>query len=241
MTLLHIPVGLNLAVIRTFRRSPSYRNPMKLIHWTLHTCLFFSMLLMVNGQTDPRDQEFWNKKFSDPKTEFKREASPLLVDAIRGRRPGRALDLGMGEGRNTIYLAEQGWEATGVDISDVAIAQARTRAAKLQIRITAVVDDLTHYQLGSGQWDLIAAFYVHAWYTGTRPATPARLIAALKPGGLLVIEGFAGKEPFMFQPNELLRDFPSLRVLRYEDTEAEAEWAPGHPSHIIRFIAEKGR
>lgn len=94
---------------------------------------------------------------------------------------------------------------------------------------------------GKSQWDLIAAFYMHAWYNGTRPETPARLIGALKPGGLLVMEGFAGAEQFMFQSNELLRDFPDLRVLRYEDTEAEAEWALGHLSHVVRFIAEKTR
>lgn len=210
--------------------------------WILLAGFFLSMLLLVNGQTiDSRDQEFWNKKFSDPKTEFNRKPSPLLVDAIHGRRPGRALDLGMGEGRNTIYLAEQGWQATGVDLSDVAVAQARTRAARLHLTINAIVDDLTHYQPGVAQWDLIAAFYVHAWYNGTRPETPARLLAALRPGGLLVIEGFAGPERFMFQPNELLRDFPALRILRYEDTEAEAEWAPGHPSHIVRFIGERSR
>lgn len=204
--------------------------------------LFVSVLLLVNAQSvDRRDQEFWNKKFADPKTEFKREPSALLVDAIRGRSAGRALDLGMGEGRNTIYLAKQGWQTTGVDLSDVAVGQARARAAQLHVTINTAVDDLTHYDLGKGQWDLIAAFYVHAWYNSTRPETPARIVTALKPGGLLVIEGFAGNERFMFQPNELLRDFPTLRVLRYEDTEAEAEWAPGQLSHIVRFIAEKAR
>lgn len=217
------------------------RMPRNVRPWILRIGLFVSILLFVNGQTDPRDREFWNKKFSDPKTAFKRGASPLLAEAIHTRRPGQALDLGMGEGRNTIYLAEQGWQATGVDLSDVAVAQANTRAAQRHVKINAIVDDLSHYQLGNSQWDLIAAFYVHAWYNGTRPATPARLLAALKPGGVLVIEGFAGPEPFLFQPNELLRDFPSLRVIRYEDTEAEAEWAPGHASHIVRFIAEKSR
>jgi SAM-dependent methyltransferase len=147
----------------------------------------------------------------------------------------------MGEGRNTIYLAEQGWQATGVDLSDVAVTQARTRASQLHVTINAIVDDLTHYDPGKVQWDLIAAFYMHAWYNGTRPETPARLLAALKPGGLLVIEGFAGPEQFMFQPNELLCDFSDLRVLHYEDKEAEAEWASGHTSHIVRFIAEKTR
>ena len=74
---------------------------------------------------------------------------------------------------------------------------------------------------------------------GTILASPRRLVAALKPGGILVLEGFAGREKFMLQPNELLRDFSGLRVLRYEDTDDEAEWAPGHQSHIIRFVAEK--
>jgi len=148
---------------------PVYTHSM----WTLRTGLFFSILLLANGQTvDPRDQGFWNKKFADPKTGFKREPSPLLVDAIHGRRPGRALDLGMGEGRNTIYLAEQGRQSRGVDLSDVAVAQARTRASQLHMAITGIADDLTHYELGRGQWDLIAAFYMHAWYNGTRPEPP---------------------------------------------------------------------
>jgi SAM-dependent methyltransferase len=202
--------------------------------------LFFSIAILIDGQAvDQRDRDFWNTKFSDPGTQFSRGPSRLLAEAIRGRPPGQALDLGMGEGRNTIFLAQRGWQTTGVDLSDVAVAQASDRAAKIHVNIFAVIDDLDHYQLGKNKWDLIALFYMHAWYQGTRPASPQRLIAALKPGGLLVMEGFAGHEKFVFQPNELLRDFAGLEVLRYEDTDAEAEWAPGHQSHIIRFVAEK--
>jgi SAM-dependent methyltransferase len=188
-----------------------------------------------------RDRDFWNGKFSDPKTQFIREPSPLLTEAIRGRTPGRALDLGMGEGRNTIFLAQQGWDATGVDLSDVAVAQAKQRAAKLHVNFSAVIEDLDQYQFGAGKWDLIALFYVHAWYQGARPSSTERLGAALKPGGLLVMEGFAGDHKLMFQPNELLRDFAGLTILRYEDTEAEAEWAPGRRSHIIRLVAQKAK
>jgi len=154
-------------------------------------------------------------------------------------RQGDSHDLGMGEGRNTIFLAQQGWDATGIDISDVAVAQARQHAAKVHVNISAVTEDLDHYQLGTNKWDLIALFYMHAWYQGTRPSSAHRLVAALKPGGLLVIEGFARDQKFMFQPNELLRDFASLIILRYEDIEDEAEWAPGRGSHIIRLVAEK--
>jgi SAM-dependent methyltransferase len=202
--------------------------------------LFFSLLLLAKGQSvDQHDRDFWNGKFSDPQTQFNHQASRLLVDAIRGRTPGRALDLGMGEGRNAIFLAQQGWQVTGVDLSDVAVARAKTRAAQLHVNLTAIVDNLDHYAPGNSHWDLIALFYMHAWYHSAKPAVPQRLVAALKPGGLLVMEGFAGQDKFMFQPNELLRDFPDLRVLHYEDTDAEADWAPGQRSHIVRFVAEK--
>jgi SAM-dependent methyltransferase len=202
--------------------------------------VFLSIVILIHGQpADTRDRDFWNTKFSDPGTQFSRGPSRLLAEAIRNRPPGQALDLGMGEGRNTIFLAQRGWQATGVDLSDVAVAQARERAAKVHVKISAVIDDLDHYQLGKNKWDLIALFYMHAWYQGTRPGNPQRITAALKPGGVLVMEGFAGHEKFTFQPNELLRDFTGLRVLRYEETDAEAEWTPGHPSHIIRLVAEK--
>jgi hypothetical protein len=81
--------------------------------------------------------------------------------------------------------------------------------------------------------------YVHAWYHSAKPGCVQRIVEALKPGGLLVVEGFASNETYMFHSNELLRDFGDLRILRYEDLEGQADWAPGRKSHIIRLVAEK--
>lgn len=188
---------------------------------------------------DPDDRDFWNGKFSAPEAKFNHQPSGLLVEAVRDRKPGAALDLGMGEGRNAIYLAQQGWQVTGVDLSDVAVAQAREHAAKLGVKINTVIDGLDHYDFGETQWDLIVLFYMHVWYTDARPRSSQRIRAALKPGGLLAIEGFAGTETYQFHPNELLRDFADLTILRYEDVHSEADWAPGKRSHIIRLVAEK--
>lgn len=196
----------------------------------------------LNAQAiDPRDRDFWNGKYNDPKFAFNRQPSKLLVEAISGRHPGTAIDLGMGEGRNAVYLAQQGWRVTGVDLADAAVAQAKKHAAERGVPLDAVVDDLDHYDFGENRWDLITLFYMHAWYNGTRPGVTQRLRKALKPGGLLVVEGFARDEKFMFQPNELLRDFADLTVLRYEDVLGEADWSPGRKSHIIRFVAERPR
>ena len=180
------------------------------------------ILLPFTGQSagqsvDPDERNFWNNKFKGPNSEFNHQPSRLLVEAIRERKPGRALDLGMGEGRNAIYLAQRGWQVTGVDLSDVGVTQAKKHAAQVGVSLDAVLDGLDHYDFGRNRWDLIILFYMHAWYHEAKPRSPERLFDALKPGGLLVIEGFAGTEKFMFQPNELLRDFGKLRVLRYEE------------------------
>jgi len=205
----------------------------------------FGLLLLapalVRPQADDPDRRFWNRKFSDPQTQFRHEPSTLLVEAIRGRKPGAAIDLGMGQGRNALYLAAQGWRMTGVDLSDVAVAQAKEQAARLGLPLDALTDNVDHFDIGKERWDLIALFYMHAWYHGAKPSSTRRLKEALKPGGLLVVEGFAGEPDFMFHTNELLRDFADLRILRYEDTQAEAEWDPGRQSRVIRLIAEKSR
>jgi SAM-dependent methyltransferase len=202
--------------------------------------LLLCFAITAAGQAvDPRDRDFWNGKYNDPKFDFNHRPSRSLVEAIAGRHPGDAIDLGMGEGRNAIYLAQQGWQVTGVDLSDVGVAQAKKRAAELGVKLNTTVDDLDHYDIGRARWDLITLFYMHAWYHGGKPPVAQRLHAALKPGGLLVVEGFAGDEKFMFQTNELLRDFGDLKILRYEDVQEAADWAPGHKSHIIPMVAEK--
>lgn len=122
-------------------------------------CAFLIALLMSPQDVDPRDRDYWNRKFSDSNTPFNREPSQLLIEAIRDRRPGVAVDLGMGEGRNAIYLAQQGWQTTGVDLSDVAVTQAKRRALQIGVRLDTVIDDLDHFDLGRNRWDLIALFY----------------------------------------------------------------------------------
>src|SRR5687767_6379481 len=65
---------------------------------------------------NPRER--WNKEFERGTPTLRTAPSKLLIEVTQGRKRGTALDLGMGQGRNAIYLAGQGWEVTGVDISD---------------------------------------------------------------------------------------------------------------------------
>ena len=81
-----------------------------------------------------------------------------------GRKPGRALDVGMGQGRNAIYLAQQGWDVSGFDPADKAVALAQQEAKRLGVSLrTQIVGD-DEFDFGRNQWDLIVLSYV-----GVRP------------------------------------------------------------------------
>jgi hypothetical protein len=79
---------------------------------------------------------------------------------------------------------------------------------------------------------------MHAWFHESKRNVARLLADALKPGGLLVIEGYAGGKGD-YLANDLLRSFDSLRIVYYQDARDEADWAPGEKSRVVRFIAEK--
>lgn len=168
----------------------------------------------------------WNEAYSRPNPPLAGPPSAIVVEAVKGLRPGKALDFGMGLGRNALWLAEQGWEVTGIDISDVAVEKVKRAAAEKNLKVDAVLADVRQYDLGHDKWDLIVAANMHNLTVECAP----RLIAALKPGGLLVVEGFHADVrtatnfrvtvgiPPGHPTNQLLRLFDGLRILRYEDT-----------------------
>jgi hypothetical protein len=67
--------------------------------------------------------------------EFRTEPNRLLVEAVAQRTPGKALDVGMGQGRNALFLAAQGWSVTGFDVSEMGLARARRQRRRLGIRL----------------------------------------------------------------------------------------------------------
>jgi len=64
---------------------------------------------------------------------------------------GRALDVGMGDGRNAIFLAQRGWDVTGIDLSEVGVAKAKNRAVELGVNLNALVQDIDDFDFGAQQ------------------------------------------------------------------------------------------
>jgi 2-polyprenyl-3-methyl-5-hydroxy-6-metoxy-1,4-benzoquinol methylase len=119
--------------------------------------LAFEPLLAQNGIA-----EQYNAIYSDDGAQatFNHAPNAFLVEFAKTLKPGLALDVGMGQGRNTIYLAQQGWQVTGFDLSETGVKLAREQAAKLQVKVTAVVADAAAYDFGEARWDLILFSYV---------------------------------------------------------------------------------
>jgi SAM-dependent methyltransferase len=209
------------------------------MRWRLFAFFLSAAALVAQSSSTADRRSFWDNLFRSGEVSFNKDASKLLQYAVIDRKPGTAVDLGMGEGRNAVFLATKGWQVTGVDFSTEAVKQAKARAAAAHLPLDSVLEDLDVYEVGRAKWDLIALFYMHGWFHESKRDVPRLLVEGLKPGGLLVIEGYAGEDGTYYQTNELLRSFANLKIVYYEDVWDEADWAPGEKSHIVRFIAEK--
>lgn len=111
----------------------------------------------VKGGLDAARQE-WNAIYREGR-EFNPQPSKFLIEMAKGRKPGLALDIGMGQGRNALYLASQGWRVTGIDISDEGLRLARQAAADRKLTIEAINADAHSWDYGVEKWDLAVMIY----------------------------------------------------------------------------------
>jgi SAM-dependent methyltransferase len=197
--------------------------------------LFLAMSVasrVISQKRPPEDdtQSYWNKVYSADRPIFLQQPTALLVDAVKDRRPGKALDIGMGQGRNAIFLARQGWDVTGFDPSDEGVRQAQAQARKLGIPMHALVAREEAFDLGTAQWDLMVMTYVRR----LRAGDAALFSLALKPQGIFVYENNNVGEQ-----NELLRDFLAFRILRFEDVDTNSDWHPERKQRVERLVAQR--
>jgi SAM-dependent methyltransferase len=165
----------------------------------IRKCLFYLFLLLLSKsgyaqveQIDStqleRERIRWNRSLTkDTAYKFNKNPNQLLVESIKGKRPGKALDLGMGQGRNTIYLAKVGWDVTGIDIANEAVDFANTRAKEEKINITTELIPIEQFQFGVNKWDLIVHVYEGCLDDEKRIQ---KIIMSLKPRGIFVFEFF---------------------------------------------------
>lgn len=132
------------------------------------------------------DAQTWNERYSQTELMWSAGPNSFVEELCRDLPPGRSIDLAAGEGRNAIWLAEQGWDSTAVDYSDVAIDKARQIADRRGVTITTEVADLTRYEPTPGGYDLVLVAYLQLPSDQLDPIL-RRAAAAVAPEGTFLL------------------------------------------------------
>jgi SAM-dependent methyltransferase len=133
-------------------------------------------------------REDWDARYAQPGHLWSAKPNRFLVAEVQDLPAGRALDLACGEGQNSAWLAQQGWDVVGVDYSEVAIGKARARAADEGLDVDFVCADLLEYAPEEAAYDLVLLLYFHLPPADLRFVL-SRAASALAPGGTLVVVG----------------------------------------------------
>jgi len=131
----------------------------------------------------------WDERYSAEEYAYGTEPNTFLTANFARLPMGRVLSLAEGEGRNAVFLAQQGYEVTGVDGSQVGLAKAKALADSRGVAAHWVHADLADYELGENAWDGIVSIFCPL-PPAIRQALYRKVLAALKPGGVFLLEAY---------------------------------------------------
>ena len=197
--------------------------------------------------------ERWEARFSAPGYHFGTEPNAFLKSKAHLLKSGQqALSIADGEGRNGVFLAERGLDVLAMDFSPTALAKARALASERGVTIRTVQADLDTWQWPVEAFDVVAAIFFQFCAPPLRGRVFANIKRALKPGGLLLMEGYRPKqlqyktggpsEVENLYTRELLEksfaDFSSVEIDEYD---REIHEGPGHGgmSALIDLVGRK--
>jgi SAM-dependent methyltransferase len=185
------------------------------------------------------ERDSWNDMYRNG-IGFNKLPNKLLVETVsKLPKRGAALDVAMGQGRNALYLAEQGWRVTGVDFSDEGVRQTQQEAVKRKLSIDVINADLATYDFGIAKWDLVTLIYANDDVEQIK-----RIKASLRKGGVFVVEYFhdnddEGKADGSFAKGELRALFADgFDIVKDEIIDGVPDWAMNQAS-LVRFVARK--
>lgn len=200
-----------------FKEYVPYKN------YFLYIIIFYIAVSVTSALfASEQDRLFWNKRYDTETYILGKEPVEFLKEYINILPRGKALDIAMGGGRNAVFLAKNGFEVDGCDVSDIAVKKTLELAKENNVRVNAFVADLEIYKLPKDAYDVVACFYYLQ-----RSLIP-QIKEALKPGGMVIYEtytienrerGFEGpkNEDYLLKTNELLDLFKDLTIIYYRE------------------------
>ena len=195
----------------------------------------------------------WNERYSAPHYIYGTEPNDFLREQVSALPPGgRRRCLAEGEGRNAVFLAGQGFAVTAVDLSEVGLAKAAALAASRGVQIDFVHADLADFDLGLERWDGIISIFCHLPSVVRQPLY-ARLAAALRPGGVLLLESYTPRQlafgtggprdvDMLIDVDTLSRELPGLHFDLLQEVEREIVEGTFHTgmAAVVQAVAHKG-
>ncbi|MFE8070457.1 class I SAM-dependent methyltransferase [Marinobacteraceae bacterium S3BR75-40.1] len=193
----------------------------------------------------------WDERYSSETYAYGTAPNEFLAANAEHLPPGRLLCLADGEGRNGVWLAEQGFTVTSVDASGVGLAKARKLAESRGVTVETVHADLGDYEIGSDTWDGIVSIFAHL-PPELRARVHQRCVAGLRPGGVMLLEAYqpaqldygTGGPPsseMMMTDRTLQEELRGLEFLSLEEKEREVREGQYHTglAAVVQMIARK--
>ncbi|WP_019612182.1 cyclopropane-fatty-acyl-phospholipid synthase family protein [Thioalkalivibrio sp. AKL7] len=131
----------------------------------------------------------WDERYAEDDYVYGTEPNDFLRAAVANVPRGRALCLAEGEGRNAVFLAQQGFDVLAVDSSAVGLQKAQRLAEDRGVQIETLVADLADYAIEPDSWDLIVSIFCHL-PPDVRRRLHAEVVAGLRPGGVFILEAY---------------------------------------------------
>ncbi len=199
--------------------------------------------------------DFWNQRYAVEEYVFGTEPNAFLAAQARRFVPGQqVLAVADGEGRNGVWLARQGLEVLAVDVSPPALDKARKLAARHGVTLETEQADLFAWEWGENRFDAVVAIFIQFVPAGGRRRLHQLMRQALKPGGLILLQGYTPKQlefktggpaerDNLYTADDLRSDFAALEILELRECEREVDEGAGHRgmSALVEMVARKPR
>jgi SAM-dependent methyltransferase len=186
------------------------------------------------------DIERWNDYYAKNKTERFNSPNKFLMDKLSKLSGNKALDVGMGNGKNALYLAQKGWNTTGLEASKEGFSDTLKKSEVMKINLNCILTDFEKFDFGEYRWDLILLLYVPLRNIADK------VIKSLSSRGSILVEAFHNDyrnveiigDKVIFETNELPEIFKALNIYSYTESIDKSDFSVGKVP-LVRLHAGK--
>lgn len=193
----------------------------------------------------------WDERYSRTGYAFGKTPNDFLVEVVHQIPRGQVLCLAEGEGRNGVYLVQQGCQVTAVDASLVGLEKARKLAAERSVEIETIVADLANFPIQPNSWDAIVSIFCHL-PAPLRARVHQQVVAGLRSGGVFVLEAYTPRQlafktggpptaDLMMELATLQQELEGLTFQHAAELEREIHEGSFHEGHsaVVQVLAVK--